>query len=94
VGTVSAPSDGATFEKVMFATEVTGEWNGSKALSVAVTNASSLHVTVGDSVFVFPSVQTVPGEAVVANVHEVATGSLSGSIAEPFSVAVPPSGDA
>src|SRR3954453_12142654 len=92
---VSAVITGATFENVTFAVEVNGGWNGSVTLIVAVRRASSLHTTVGFAVLVLLGVQTVPGFAlVVVNVHEMTTGSPSGSVAVPCSVIGVPSGAA
>src|SRR3954453_20507620 len=86
------PSTGAALPTVICALDATTVWNGSLADSVAVMTASSLQLIVGESVFVAPGVQTVPGfDAVVSNDHDVTIGSPSGSVAVPCSVTVPPS---
>ena len=82
VGAVTA-TVGATLLNVNVADDVAGVWNPSVTDNVAVTIASSLHVTVGCNVLVAAGVHVVPGlAAVTPNDHDVCTGSPSGSIAD------------
>ena len=71
---------GASFAIVTVAVLVVGGLIPSSALSVAVTTASSLHVSVGVSVVSPVGVHTVPGSAPdTAKDQSTETGSLSGS---------------
>jgi hypothetical protein len=75
---------GATLWTVTVVESVMLVLTPSLACNVTVTSASSLHTMVGVSVAVLVNEHVVPGSAdVIVRVHEMLSGSPSGSVAVP-----------